>query len=238
MYDIDHAIAETERCKKEGMVGTMIWQVPHPKLPFTAEHYERFWAASQDLDMPVHLHILTGFGASMHRGTAKGITRYRNSVSQTREIEDALFEMIFSGVFERYPTLNIVSVENEVGWMPFWLGQCDKAFKRHRHAVKLTIDKLPSEYFKRQVYATFFNDHVGGRLFSWWGADNCMWSNDYPHQNSTWPNSRDVIARDMGHLAAADRAKLLNTNVTKLYNLKVTTAAKLSGNGDAVATHA
>jgi len=74
MYDIDHAIAETERCKKEGMVGTMIWQVPHPKLPFTAEHYERFWAASQDLDMPVHLHILTGFGASMHRGTAKGIT--------------------------------------------------------------------------------------------------------------------------------------------------------------------
>jgi len=166
MYDIDHAIAETERCKKEGMVGTMIWQVPHPKLPFTAEHYERFWAASQDLDMPVHLHILTGFGASMHRGTAKGITRYRNSVSQTREIEDALFEMIFSGVFERYPTLNIVSVENEVGWMPFWLGQCDKAFKRHRHAEKLTIDKLPSEYFKRQVYATFFNDHVGGRLFS------------------------------------------------------------------------
>ena len=238
MYDIDHAIAETERCKKEGMVGTMIWQVPHPKLPFTAEHYERFWAASQDLDMPVHLHILTGFGASMHRGTAKGITRYRNSVSQTREIEDALFEMIFSGIFERYPTLNIVSVENEVGWMPFWLGQCDKAFKRHRHAEKLTIDKLPSEYFKRQVYATFFNDHVGGRLFSWWGADNCMWSNDYPHQNSTWPNSRDVIARDMGHLAAADRAKLLNTNVTKLYNLKVTTAAKLSGNGDAVATHA
>ena len=238
MYDIDHAIAETERCKKEGMVGTMIWQVPHPKLPFTAEHYERFWAASQDLDMPVHLHILTGFGASMHRGTAKGITRYRNSVSQTREIEDALFEMIFSGVFERYPTLNIVSVENEVGWMPFWLGQCDKAFKRHRNAEKLTIDKLPSEYFKRQVYATFFNDHVGGRLFSWWGADNCMWSNDYPHQNSTWPNSRDVIARDMGHLAAADRAKLLNTNVTKLYNLKVTTAAKLSGNGDAVATHA
>jgi len=238
MYDIDHAIAETERCKKEGMVGTMIWQVPHPKLPFTAEHYERFWAASQDLDMPVHLHILTGFGASMHRGTAKGITRYRNSVSQTREIEDALFEMIFSGVFERYPTLNIVSVENESCWMTFWLGQCDKAFKRHRHAEKLTIDKLPSEYFKRQVYATFFNDHVGGRLFSWWGADNCMWSNDYPHQNSTWPNSRDVIARDMGHLAAADRAKLLNTNVTKLYNLKVTAAAKLSGNGDAVATHA
>jgi len=148
MYNIDHAIAEMERCKKEGVVGTMIWQVPDAKLPFTSEHYERFWAASQDMEMPVHLHILTGFGASMHRQTSHGIKRYRNGVTQTREIEDALFDMIFSGVLERYPNLKIVSVENEVGWMPFWLGQCDKAFKRHRHAEKLPIDKLPSEYFK------------------------------------------------------------------------------------------
>ena len=66
-----------------------------------------------------------------------------------------------------------------------------------------------------------FNDHVGGRLFTWWGSDNCACGPMTTlHQNSTWPNSRDVIARDMGHLAAADRAKLLNTNVTKLYNLK------------------
>jgi predicted TIM-barrel fold metal-dependent hydrolase len=156
----------------------------------------------------------------MNRQTSHGIHRYRIGVQQHREIEDALFDIIFSGVLERYPKLKIVSVENEVGWMPFWLGQCDKGFKRHRHSEKLPIDKLPSEYFYRQVYATFFNDQVGGKLFSWWGTDNCMWSNDYPHQNSTWPNSRAVIDRDMGHLPAADRDKLLNTNVRKLYNLK------------------
>jgi len=239
MYNIDHAIAEMERCKKQGIVGTMIWQVPDAKLPFTAEHYERFWAASQDMELPIHLHILTGFGASMKRQTSHGIDRYRIGVNQTREIEDALFDVIYSGVLERYPKLKIVSVENEVGWMPFWLGQCDKGFRRHRHAEKLPIDKLPSEYFKRQVYATFFNDHVGGQLFSWWGADNCMWSNDYPHQNSTWPNSRDVINRDMSHLAAQDRAKLLNANVIKLYNLKVPkSAVKVATNGGAVASHA
>ena len=239
VYNIDNAIAEMERCKKAGVIGTMIWQVPHEKLPFTSEHYERFWAASQDLQLPVHLHILTGFGASMNRQTAHGISRYRIGVQQTREIEDALFDIIFTGVLERYPNLKIVSVENEVGWMPFWLGQCDKAFRRHRHAEKVPMEKLPSEYFHRQVYATFFNDHVGGRLFSWWGADNCMWSNDYPHQNSTWPNSRDVIARDMGHLPAADRAKLLNTNVMKLYNLKLSTAAvKAPVNGQTATAHA
>ena len=68
---------------------------------------------------------------------------------------------------------------------------------------------------------TFFNDHVGGKLFSRWGADNSMWFNEYRHQNSTWPNSREVVNRDMGHLPAADRDKLLNANVCELYNLKV-----------------
>ena len=225
MYDIEHAVAEMTRCKKRGIVGTMIWQVPDPKLPFTSEHYERFWAASQDLELPVHLHILTGFGGSIKRQTTHGIERYRIGVNQTREIEDALFDMIFSGVLERYPKLKIVSVENEVGWMPFWLGQCDKDFIRRRHVEKVPMKKLPSEYFKNQVYATFFNDHVGGQMFNWWGSDNCMWSNDYPHQNSTWPNSRDVITRDMAHLTPADRAKLLSTNVTKLYNLKLPPSA-------------
>ena len=219
MYNVDHAIAEMERCKKQGIVGTMIWQVPHPSLPFTSNHYERYWAASQDLDLPVHLHILTGFGDSMHRQTSQGMKRYRIGIEQTREIENALFEMIFGGVLERYPRLKIVSVENEIGWMPFWLGQCDKSYKRHRHAQKVQMSKLPSEYFAAQIYATFFNDHVGGKLFSWWGTDNCMWSNDYPHQNSTWPNSRAVIERDMAHLSAAEREKLLNTNVRKLYKL-------------------
>jgi len=173
MYDIDHAIAEMERCKKAGgIVGTMIWQVPDPKLPFTSDHYERFWAASQDLGLPVHLHILTGFGESMNRQTSHGINRYRIGVQQTREIEDALFDMIFSGVLERYPKLKIVSVENEIGWMPFWLEKCDKGYKRHRHSEKVPMTKLPSEYFAEQIYATFFNDRVGGQLFSWWGADN------------------------------------------------------------------
>jgi predicted TIM-barrel fold metal-dependent hydrolase len=223
-YNIDHAVIELERCKERGLCGAMIWQVPHKKLPFGSDHYDRFWAAAQDLEMPVNLHILTGFGGSIQRQTLAGLERYRRGVNQSEEIANALFDIIFSGVLERYPRLKVVSVENEIGWIPFWISQCDKAFERHRSAVPLTIDKKPSEYFQRQVYATFFNDYVGGHLLSWWGIDNCMWSNDYPHQNSTWPHSRDVIARDLGHLQTAKREKLVRTNVARLYNLTLPSA--------------
>ncbi|MGH7775175.1 MAG: amidohydrolase family protein [Candidatus Binatia bacterium] len=220
VYDIEHAVEELQRCKKNGLCGAMIWQVPHKNLPFTSDHYDRLWAAAQDLEMPVNLHILTGFGASIHRQTLPGLERYRRGVNQTEEIANALFDIIFSGVLERFPRLKVVSVENEIGWIPFWIGQCDKAFKRHRTIVPLSIDKPPSEYFQSQIYATFFNDYVGGHLLSWWGVDNCMWSNDYPHQNSTWPRSREVIGRDLSHLSSEERAKLVRLNVSRLYNLK------------------
>lgn len=219
VFNVDHAVAELERCRRAGLRGAMIWQAPHKSLPFSSDHYDRFWAAAQDLEMPVNLHILTGHGPSMHRQTLAGIERYRRSVNQNEEIANALFDIIFSGALERFPRLKMVSVENEIGWIPYWLAQCDKAFERFRSTAPLTIKSRPSDYFQRQVYATFFNDRVGGRLLSWWGADSCMWSNDYPHQNSTWPRSREVIARDLGPLPAGDRAKLVRLNVARLYDL-------------------
>ena len=85
----------------------------------------------------------------------------------------------------------------------------------------MTIDKRPSDYFNRQVFATFFNDAVGGHLFSWWGQDNCMWSNDFPHANSTWPYSQEVVARDLGYLPSDIRAKLVRGNVARLYNMQI-----------------
>jgi hypothetical protein len=71
------------------------------------------------------------------------------------------------------------------------------------------------------MYATFFNDAVGAHYFEWGAADHYMWSNDYPHPNSTWPNSLKVIDRDLGHLSAEKRAKLVRDNVADLYNLRV-----------------
>ena len=87
--------------------------------------------------------------------------------------------------------------------------------------VTILINKRPSEYFHDQMYATFFNDAVGGHSLSWWGEDNCMWSNDFPHANSTWPDSRKYIERDLGHLPPEKRTKLLSGNVARLYGMEI-----------------
>jgi predicted TIM-barrel fold metal-dependent hydrolase len=136
---------------------------------------------------------------------------------------NSLYEIIFSGVLERFPRLRFVLVENEIGWIPFVLEQWDYYFKRHGVTGGTELKMLPSEYFNRQVYTTFFNDAVGGHILSWWGADNCMWSNDFPHGNSTWPESRKVVARDLGNLPAGVRAKLVRENVAKLYKMPIPT---------------
>jgi predicted TIM-barrel fold metal-dependent hydrolase len=226
LYDVDNAVKELERCKNAGLKGALVWQVPHPDLPFSSDHYERFWAAAQDLNMPVSLHILTGHGYTKTAGWAtNGTESYRAHVNlKLSEATNALFDLIFYGALERYPRLKLVVVENEIGWIPFMLQQWDYYFRRFRTSNPPLIAREPSEYFYKQVYATFFNDAVGGHGLSWWGVDNCMWSNDYPHANSTWPHSRAVIERDLGQLPAEARAKLVRENVVGLYDLKVPVA--------------
>jgi len=229
VYDIDVAVEELERCAKAGMKGSIIWQAPHPDLPFSSKHYDKFWAASAAMNMPVTLHILTGHGYHKDKsyfGT-KGVEHYRASVNlKLREITDALFDLIFYGVLERHPGLKICSVENEMGWMPFMLQQWDYYYRRFRAVNPPPISKDPSEYFKAQIFGTFFRDAVAGQDFNWWGQDNSMWSNDYPHQNSTWPNSKRYIERNLGHLPADVKRKLLHTTAAKLFDIDLQQFAK------------
>lgn len=228
-YDISQAITELKRCKRAGLKGGLIWQVPPDELAFSTDHYERFWAAAQDLEMPISLHILTGApykpqpvddpalaGAERPRRTAVQSMRGATNM-KLLYAANALSDIILSGVLERFPRLKIVFVENEISWIPFYLAQYDKYLSRGTMDSPLTMQ--PSEYFARQVYATFFNDPPAAWILSHWGMGNCMWSNDYPHPNSTWPNSREVIARDLGHLASEDRTRLTTGNVSALYGL-------------------
>lgn len=231
MYNIDNAIAEMTRTRNAGMVGAMIWQVPHPNLPFTSDHYERFWAAAQDLDMPIELHILTGFDYSMNLTGDRGgpLEAHRGSVNlKTVGIMNTLMDLIFTGVLERYPKLTFNVVESEIGWIPFILQQWDYYVERFGSTKAdsprpLPISMLPSEYFDRQMSGTFFNDPVGGKLLESWGQNNCMWSTDYPHPNSPWPRSREFLAKNLGHLPVETLNKLVRENAARFYKIAIPT---------------
>ncbi len=224
-YNIDNAVKEIERCAKAGMVGALVWQVPHPDYPFTGSHYDALWEAAQALNMPIHLHILTGFdysknGAGADRGGP--VEAHRGSVNlKLGSATNAIFDLIFSGALERFPRLKVVVVESEIGWIPFVLQQWDYYHRRFEKSRPLDITMPPSQYFDRQIYATLFNDPVGGKLLTWWGQDQCMWSTDYPHPNSTWPHSRELLSEQLGHLPQDVLRKLVHDNVVDLYKLKL-----------------
>ena len=163
LFNIENAIEEMERCKKAGFVGVTTWMVPPDGLRFGSEHYDRFWAAAQDMEMPVSMHINNGYGPYAE---ASAETRTRNEWNRLDELTftaaghkkiaaDMLTDIICSGVLERYPRLKIIVAEAEVGWIPFWLEEMDKRQRRHN-----SLPLLPSEYFYRQCYATFADDPV------------------------------------------------------------------------------
>jgi predicted TIM-barrel fold metal-dependent hydrolase len=131
---------------------------------------------------------------------------------------NALSALIAGGALERFPRLKIVLVENEISWLPFVFAQLDKYWSRG--GIQSTMKLNPSEYFDRQIYATFFNDPPSRMMLGQWGTNNVMWSNDYPHPNSTWPNSRDVIKRDLGHLSADVKKRVLSQNALELYKIE------------------
>jgi predicted TIM-barrel fold metal-dependent hydrolase len=219
VYNIDNGIKELERCRKAGLKGALIWQAPHKDIPFTSDHYEKFWSACEELDAPVSLHILTGHSYNKDKNR-KGVERYRGSVNlKLMDIANALFEVVFCGVLERHPKLKVVSVENEVGWMPWIFQQWDYYYNRFKKENKPAFSRNPSSFVKEQIFSCFFNDHVCGENLAFWGQDTVMWSNDFPHPNSTWPNSIKIIQRDLGHLPPEIQRKVVCDNVCRLYDI-------------------
>lgn len=237
-YNIDNAVKELERCRKGGMVGGMVWMTPHPTLPFSlSDHYDRLWAAAQDLEVPISLHINTGFDA---RSTAQmsgskepeGAKKYTVEAvnDRLRGAADSLLDIMFTGALDRYPKLKIVIAECEICWIPTYLQQWDHSVRRWSEqpgkgggVIPTGIDLMPSEYFARQIFATFLEDEVGGHALEWWkaGQDNCMWSTDFPHSRTSWPHSRELMAKEIGHLSPDVIRKVVHDNAIRLYGLEV-----------------
>jgi len=113
-----------------------------------------------------------------------------------------------------------VCVEADAGWVPHYMYRMDHAFKRHRHWLTGTeLHRLPSEYFAENIYVTFQDDWVAFQVADLLNDERLMWANDFPHSDSTWPWSKDVLAEQASHLDPALKQRILHDNVAELYKL-------------------
>ncbi len=214
LQDVGTAVTELQRIAKKGIRGAMMNAAAPGDVPFSDPHYDPFWAAAQDLNMPVSLHILTG---KQNIRLKKG--RVASNMSIIHEVQYSLTDLIYNGVLERFPGLKLVSAENDIGWIAHYLNRLDISYETLRYIDPTPITMPPSEYFKRQIYATFQDDRPGVLTSQLVGEDNFMWASDFPHRASTWPNSRAVVEQNFVNISAEVKRKITYDNIHRLYGV-------------------
>ncbi len=217
--DVPASIKEMERCKKMGLPGAMITVYPSEAHSYDKPEYEPLWAAAQDLDMPLSLHVGTnrpnpGQVIDFESATA---TQFSNNDHWVRM---SIGNMIFSGVFERYPKLQIGAIENELSWIPHFLDRIDYNYTQRQSEVapyRFKGDALPSDFFHSNVFVSFQEDALGIRDRDIIGVDQLMWASDYPHPESTFPRSREIIEQVLEDCTEEEKAKIVGLNAARVY---------------------
>ena len=220
--DVQDGIAELQRAAKAGLAGAMISVYPREDCPYDHSMYEPFWGAAQDLAMPLSLHVATNRPGSAGLTTDTLTSQTAAARANTDYwVRMSLANMIFAGVFERYPDLQVGAIEHELAWVPFFLYQMDFVYReRHQQArVRFKDGLQPSDFFHRQVFLGFQEDALGIRDRAIIGVDSLMWGSDYPHAESTWPRSRQVLEKILVEVPAEERRKIAGENAARLYRL-------------------
>ena len=111
--------------------------------------------------------------------------------------------------------------ECQIGWIPYLIQRCDDIWDTHRgwSGSQSHIKEPPSTYYYRQINSCFFKDPVGIELLEQVGVDNVMFETDYPHQDGTWPYSREAAAEQYGHLPPDVVRKIARGNAIRLLHL-------------------
>jgi predicted TIM-barrel fold metal-dependent hydrolase len=218
--DIQDGIKELERTAKMGFAGAMITEYPLEDRRYDQPEYEPFWAAAQALDMPLSLHTATRRQGKIRGAGEKTLRDASSRATKVFYPATSMCDMIFSGVFERYPNLKLAIVEFELAWVPHLLSSMDYTYReRHEEALYRFKDGWrPSDFFHRNVFLSFQEDEVGIRLRDIIGVDNMMWGSDYPHSESTFPQSRQILAQILAGVPEDECAKIVGGNTARLYH--------------------
>lgn len=208
---VDQAIAEIERIADlPGVGGLLMGQYPTGGIMPTREN-DPVWEAIVERDLTLNIHVALSPGmpkASGTPGPLPGAGRHLTIAGQ-------LLVLIFSGIFDRFPSLQVVAAEVDCGWVPYYKEQIDDNFRRFRH--NYSMDRFPSEYLDTNVNFSFVTDSYGVDNRDRIGVERMLWSTDYPHPSSSWPNSWSGVNSLMSGVPASERDLILFGNAVRLY---------------------
>jgi uncharacterized protein len=188
--------------------------------PIWHEDWEPFWSIAEESGIPVgsHIAVLT-FNqpdSDKPRYSNSAVDRAVGGYRVNSQLVEPVCGLIFGGVFDRHPRLKFVMGESDLAWIPYIWSRTpnDPPFPGG--------PKLPSrEYFQRQIWMTFIQDTAGVEMVKAgiFDEDKAMWSSDYPHPASSWPNSQPIISKVMACVDERLKKKLLHENAVNLYGL-------------------
>jgi predicted TIM-barrel fold metal-dependent hydrolase len=231
LEDVAEGVRELERCRKLGLRGMMTWGTAPSEHPYSDPIYDPFWNAAAELEMPLSLHTITSKAGSPG-GVASGVAM-RSQAGSTAvaylsnymflgtDIQVSLFSLVMGGVLERFPKLRIIAAESDTGWMPHFMFRLDHGYEKFGGMPMKRLAMKPSDYLRRQMFATFQDDPIGAALYKFLGPDNYMWASDFPHSDSTWPHSREVVERDFAGVPEEVTRKIVFDNAVRLYGINV-----------------
>ncbi|HEY7065680.1 MAG TPA: amidohydrolase family protein [Chloroflexota bacterium] len=250
---VDKAIAEMEHCKRQGLKGVMLGAYPSGRGHPTAED-DRFWAAALDLQMPITVHQqLDRSGERAKPDLAypaaakpalERIGPVRAFVQQFTKFGRLgsfnAVQMALAGVFQRFPALRLFFAETQIGWLPFFLEQADIRYDRHsRWGEELLgvpeLDRPLSAVLREHCYWGFQADRAGVLLRDQIGVERLIWATDFPHQESEWPHSADVLARNFADVPEDEVRRMVVQNAIDFFHLDAVAAPQATGAASAAA---
>ncbi|HEX3538336.1 MAG TPA: amidohydrolase family protein [Stellaceae bacterium] len=216
-HSVEAAVGEIERVARRGNVKGLEISRRHDMTPLWDPWWNPVWDAAAASGLPMHFHTIGGPRRDFSQLTGKVLlaARAASITSFQMHMAEVLMSIIFAGVLEHRPNLKVVIGESGTGWIPYILDRMDAEWEDQFKELDLTMK--PSEYWRRQCYATYQSDPIGVKLIDELGVDNIMWGSDFPHPDGIYPDSQEYIQKELGHLPEATRKKIVCDNAAKLY---------------------
>jgi predicted TIM-barrel fold metal-dependent hydrolase len=223
LWDAELAAAEVYRNAARGCRAVAFSELPSnlglPSVHDANGYWDPFLAACNETGTVINIHIGSGSTLlSTSTDAPPGVINTMNFAYSAACMTDWLM----SGVFVRYPNLKIAMSEGQIGWIPYVLERADSVWEENRgwSGVAYSSDAMPpSQLYREHVFGCFFRDAHGLQSLDAIGVDNVMFEIDYPHSDSTWPRSRDIVEEQTKHLDSEAVRKIVRGNAIRLFGL-------------------